>query len=504
MINFVFDRVIDQIISSIRDRKDASILEQELYRYSSTLYDKLRLTKNIIFRNRPVDFSENYIPLNLISGEEIINSDNILNVLEGRKKIIIQGAAGSGKTTLLKHIAIDCYDKGVGYPIFLELRNFNEEKSNFEKFVKNSISENESISTLFDNGDFVFMFDGFDEINFVQGKDVIAQIDKFISKYNRNKFIFSSRPGTNIESLNHFYVYEIKPLSTEDIFLFVRKMELTNKVRNNIFDHLNSDQNFYKYLTNPLFLSLYINYIEYHSTNDVPSRKSVFFRNILDTLFSQHDSVSKLGFVRDKLSGLNRDQLEHVASILAFRAFISSKNSFSTDLLYNELNLIRRSTSYSFENENLIYDLTITVNILINDSGYYSFTHIVLLEFLSAIFISRLQKEKKENLYIKLSNSPKIFFSSTFLTFLFELDYRNFCIYFVIPFIDNHNSKASNLNENSHEEIIEFILTVFGTDSYYQYKSDYYLPNRLEEIKYSILDEIGSNDEENLDDLLQF
>lgn len=504
MINFIFDRIIDQIVSSVRDKKDADILEQELYKYSSTLYDKLRLTKNVIFRNRPVDFSENYIPLNLISGNEIINSENILNVLKGREKIIIQGAAGSGKTTLLKHIAIECYNEAIGYPIFLELRNFNEEKLYFEDYVMKSISENTEISKLFDKGSFIFIFDGFDEINFVQGKDVISQIDKFISKYNKNKFIFSSRPGTNIESLNQFYVYEINPLSTEDIFLFVRKMDLPNKVRNNIFDHLNTDDSFYKYLTNPLFLSLYINYIEYHSVNDIPSKKSVFFRNIIDTLFSQHDSVSKLGFVREKLSGLNRDQLEHIASILAFRAFISSNNSFSTDLIYNELNLIRKSTAYEFENKNLIYDLTITVNILVNDSGYYSFTHIVLLEFLSAIFISRLHNDQKTKLYIKLSDSSKLFYSSTFLTFLFELDYRNFCKYFVVPFIDHYTERGSNVNEHSQNQIIEFLFSTYNMDRFYHNESNYRIYDSLEEIKYLILNDIGHNDEENLDDLLQF
>ena len=504
MISFVFDQLIDKIISSVKIKDEARNIEDELYKYSSHLYDKLRLTKNVIFRNRPIDFNENYIPLNLISSGEIINSENILQVLENYKKIIILGSAGSGKTTLLKHIAIDLFENGIGFPIFLELRNFNEEKTNFDEFVYKSISDKVRINKLFENGKFVFIFDGFDEINYVKGKDVIAQIERFISKNSNNKFIFSSRPGTNIESLSQFYVYEIKPLNNEDISLFIRRMELPNQIRKDIFYHLENDHGFYKYLTNPLFLSLYINYINYHSVNSIPSKKSVFFRNILDTLFSQHDSVSKLGFVRDKLSGLNRDQLENVASILAFRAFVSSNNSFSTDTLYNELNLIRKTTSYDFENENIIYDLTITVNILVNDSGYYSFAHLVLLEYLSSIFVARLNYDQKEKIYSKFIQTNKLFYSSTFLTFLYELDYRNFCQYFIIPFIDKYINSDNNLRDYSTDEVIYFLSSMYNKNSFHNRELRYMDKTSLIVIRDKIVEDINNNDEDNIDNLLNF
>lgn len=500
MLDFLINNLITSLSSSMHSRDEVKLTGEELKLYVNNLYDKLRLTKNILFKNKPIDFYDNYVPLKLRLGEQLISTQNPFSFLYEYRKVAILGSAGSGKTTLLKHIALMCIDDGSRIPVFLELRNFNEERYSFEEYVTKSISEKVSINELFKKGEFIFILDGFDEINFSEGKYVISQIEKFISKYSNNIFIISSRPGTNIESLLQFFVFEIEPLNQNDISLFVKKLELTSKVRNNFNYHLNEDEILHQYLTNPLFLSLYINYINYHSYSDMPSKKTVFFRNILDTLFSQHDAVSKLGFVRDKLSGLNKDELETVSSILAFRALISSSKSFSTDNLYNELQLIKKSTGLSFENENIIYDLTITVNILINDSGYFNFTHIAFLEYLASLFISRLPLKNKEKVYGQFLKSNKVYYSTSFLTFLYELDYKSFIQFFILPFIEQYSDSNIDSIDYSKNQILEFLIFTFRKNM----DNDYLKYNYLQEIYNDLISEINSNNDENIDELLRF
>jgi len=503
MLNYLIRDLVDSFASNIHLKGKAIDIEAEINSYVEKLYDKLRLTKNILFRNKPIDFYDNYIPLKLRLGEQILSTQNPFNFIEQNRKITILGSAGSGKTTLFKYFALNCIDSNFGIPIFLELRNFNEEKLNFEEFVSKNVSEIVPINELFKSGKFVFIFDGFDEINFLDGKVIISQIEKFISKYTNNIFIISSRPGTNIESLSQFYVYEIAPLNDDDISLFVRKLDLPNKTRNSILYHLNKDEVFYQYLTNPLFLSLYINYVNFHAYADMPTKKTVFFRNILDTLFSQHDSVSKLGFVRNKLSGLNKDELETVSSILAFRALVSSSKSFSTDRLYNELQLIRDNTDLYFENENIIYDLTITVNVMVNDSSYYSFTHIVFLEYLASLFVSRLPINNKGKVYAQFLKTDKVYYSASFLNFLDELDHDSFVKLFLVPFIEKSLESPAFQDEHKNAQVLNFLMSNYMGDRN-NYYDNYMIRHNLTELYNRLIIEVNSSNDENIDELLRF
>lgn len=498
MIEYLISSLSSEIFPSNKVEK----ISESLAQYLDKMYSKLRLTKNTLFRNRPINFYDNYIPITLKSDDLTIHTRRPFDFIEKYKKIVILGAAGCGKTTFQRYISLQCIDENFAIPIYIELRNFNEDED-FEQFVSNSISKSYNPNELFKTGKFIFIFDGFDEINFIEGRDIIYQLENFISNYNDNHFIISSRHGTNIESLSQFYVFEVQPLTMTDIKRFINRLEITNRNNSFIMEYLENDKLYYQYLTNPLFLSLYVNYLNVYSSNEIPAKKSVFFRTILDTLFTQHDSVSKLGFVRNKLSGLDKDELEKLSSILAYRALVSSSKSFSKDKLYNEFELIKKSTDLYFENENLIYDLTITVNILVADFGHYSFTHIVFLEYLASLFISRLESSKKAELYKQFIKSEKVILSSTFLNFMYELDYKLFIRDFVIPFLDNAIENNLNQDNSFVIEVISFIKNTFRDSfgfSHYEQMSR----NDLVIIYNELQQQMELDNSSNLDDLLSF
>jgi len=499
MFNYIIKELVESISTNILTNSEAKQLSKELTTYLENLYDRLKMTKNILFRNEPVDFYKNYLPLTLSSKTNSIRVKSPIDLLEKFKKVAVIGPAGSGKTTLLRYLTLTCIEDNFRIPIYIELRNFNENITSFEKFVSSSISDSLiSIRDLFKSGKFIFILDGYDEINFIEGRNIIFQIEKFISMYSDNYFIISSRQGTNIESLSQFYVFTVQPLNWNDITLYIEKLELPNLSKNAIINSINENDIFFKYLTNPLFLSLYINYLNIHEINDLPKKKTVFFRNILDTLFSQHDSVSKLGFVREKLSGLNKDELETISTILAFRAFTGSTISFTKDKLYNELELIKKNTKLLFENENLIYDLTITVNILIIESGYYSFNHIVFLEYLTCLFISRLSTEKKAKVYQQLINSERISMSTSFMNFLYELDNLPFVKYYLIPKLESIYYSSNETNSS----IMEFISLIARENESIPYDTSY--RNNINNVLNYLAYQVNSNEDESFDELLKF
>lgn len=450
MIDSTLNKIIDAISLSIMHESSKAKLKREIQFYLSNTFEKLRVTKNLLFRNEPIDFFENYLPLTLQGKNESIRLTKPLEIIRNFNKVAILGNAGSGKSTLLRYITLDSIKRGELIPIYIELRLFGSQNLDFDDFVVNTVTpySEEELKELFKEGNFLFLFDGFDEINFVEGENAISQIQNFISKYNRNSFVISSRPGTNVESLNEFHVYELAPLSENDIFFYVEKLNLSNNKKDIFYKSIENDNYFHQYLTTPLFLSIYIDYIINHNELTIPKNKTIFFRNIIDTLFSKHDAVSKLGFVRTKLSGLNKDELENVATILAFRALLTSKNTFSKDILIKELELIKRNQYLTFENDKLIYDLTITVNILIVYGDYYTFTHILILEYLAALFIARLPQDQKIIFYKKVLLEDKILISSSLLNFLYELDFQMLLKEFVITKLDkltySYNNKPSD------------------------------------------------------------
>jgi hypothetical protein len=421
---------------------------------------RLRLTKNVLFRNEPIDFYESYIPLTVKNDSLSLSVSDPIHLLNQFKNIIIIGTAGSGKSTLLQYTALKCLQESYGIPLLVNLRNYHQNLT-FEEFLCKQVTDRyaSEVKSLFKKGSFVFILDGYDEIDYRQGSSLITQIDEFISRYHRNSFVFSSRPGTDIESLTQFYVFHIEPLNENDIYLYVEKLAFSNDLRAKIFNAIKRDDFYSSILTNPLFLSLYIYHLNIF-TPETLDKKSVFFRNLIDFLFSKHDSVSKMGYARERLSGLDKDVLEKIAASLAFRCLIKSMWYISKDDLYREFGDIKRSGQLNFENEKLLYDLVITVNILIDDNNYYSFPHVLVLEYLASLFIARLHTPAKLELYKKIAGRENFHFSTSMLELLNEQDKYFFANNYLVPSIERMLSTSNRNNFSKWSSPLLDFLTV--------------------------------------------
>ncbi|CAH0242684.1 NACHT domain-containing protein [Chryseobacterium sp. Bi04] len=499
MNRYLIDNIINNDLMYMLNEEIRLSLRNDLENYISSQYNKLKLTKSIIFRNTPVDFYDNYVPLTLINPQHHLRVDDPYQLMLKFQKIGIIGSAGSGKTTLLKHIALQTFEREELFPIIIELRNYNSSSLSFEDFVAQQISKVnfELIKKLFKSSNFIFLLDGYDEIDYMKGNNFINQIDSFVTNYSSNYFVISSRPGTNVESLSPFYIFEIAPLNFNDISFYVEKLKIPYDKRNKILKSINSEDEFIDFLTNPLLLSLYI--VTYSAIGyEFLPNKSIFLRKVIDYLFTVHDSVSKLGYVREKLSNLNVDSLEKISSILAFRIFFSTKYSLSKDELYKEFDLIKKSTEFYFENDKLLYDLTITVGILIDNGNYYSFPHLSILEYLTANFVSTLNEKNKTNLYNTMNTKNIQLLSVSFFEFLYELDRDYFLKLFLIPAIDKLIENKYDFNENIYKDesflVKEFLRRNVNTILLNNKLSDEYL-----EFDYFTLRNIKNEIEERLE-----
>ncbi|MBD2716279.1 NACHT domain-containing protein [Microvirga sp. STR05] len=464
MLDYILSDLLNvrSIVNSFVDKRE---LQSQLEKYVQEQYVRNKSIKNSLFRNEPVEFYRSYVPLTIQNKSLGIMSDSLLSVLKKFNQIIIIGNAGSGKTTLLRHLVLECIKENDSIPVSVNLRSYNALENTFENYVSKLVSEQyyKEVKLMFGHRKFTFVMDGFDEIRYDNDELFIGQIQDFINKYNQEKFVITSRPGTNVQSLDGFYVFNIKELNENDVYYYLNMMVDSGLDGLKISNALTNNRRLVETINTPLLISLFALFI--NNNNEIPDKKSVYFRAILDSLLSKHDSVSKLGYIRERLSGLSKDEIESVSTVLAFRAFSFSKYQYSKDELYHEFQIIKKIRGFDFDNEKLLYDLIVAVNILNEDGLYYSFQHVLLMEYLAALFVSRTG-EMKPKFYEKLVDNNGVDISVSILEFFYELDRFSFVKYYYVPMLELIVSGQRNENYSNFLAIKTFAVSHFIGDNY--------------------------------------
>lgn len=441
MIEDIIHRLVKNYFYKIDDKLN---VENIINEYLVRQYYKISRVKNILYRDSPKDFYDLYIEMVIEHKNFRTSFRNPQDDFSRQKQILITGSAGSGKTTFLKNIFLKCIEHRYKLPIFIELRNYNILSNlSFEDFLINQISDKKNSanvktsSLILEEGEFVFLFDGVEEILIDKKQYFINSLEAFVSKYPKHDFVLTSRPGTEIEYLLQFVVFEILPLSESEIFNFIDNLSVNRDFKMDIRESIHKTletQNIYELLKNPLFLSIFI--LHFQTNTNLPSKKSTFFRYIIEFLITQHDAVSKLGYIRERTSGLSKDEIEQVLKYFCFTLYFRGSFIISLDEIFQIFDKLKKlDPNLTFNNENLLYDLITTISILVKDGAYYAFIHYSLLEYFTVLFIKDLSDSNKINFYNKYISSTNNYFSNSFefWDLCIELDEIGFIRGFIMP-----------------------------------------------------------------------
>lgn len=443
-----------------------------LKRYLDRQKEKYSYIKTLLKGNTPIYLYNIYYHLKLRKEDEIIETKSIKNIFRNTNYVTIIGDAGSGKSTLVKHLFLNSIYEKNGIPILIELRYLNDYDNSFENYIyekifDNKLSQNADIlERLLTNGKFIFFLDGFDELNSNIKTKVVASLNSFINSYDKNKFILTTRPYSDIDHLPLFHNHFIQPLNKEnqEIEGFIHKQlqdetELALKIVQSV--NLNKSIYIESFLTNPLLLSLYI--LTFQSDSSVPSEKSVFYRRVINVLFSEHDSKTKLGYPREKLTKLNQQQFEEVLKSFCFISYFESKFSWESDYVTDKLMKIKLKLNVpEFDNNNFIKDLKLALALWVDDNGMMSFAHRSLQEYFAALSVKHLNQEQNKRIYEKIitrfSNIKTLNEVENFLSLCEEMDVINFKKHYLLPLL--HELK-SILDNSSERKLGESFLTFF-------------------------------------------
>lgn len=434
-------------------------------------YEKYSVINTLALKNQQKLLKDLYVPLTLVRS----NNNSKCNIsqqidkfpvdfVKEYNKILITDTAGMGKSTLTKFLFLDVIENGhYGIPIYIELRRLGKERTILQEIYNqlNSLAkefDSDLLLKLIQTGDFVFFFDGYDEIPLVDRKFVTANIQDFIAKAANNTFFMTSRPEKVLSSFGDFQDFSINQLSNVEAYELLRKIDSNGEISIRLISELKSGlgNTIQDFLKNPLLVSLL--YKAYDYKHVIPLKKHIFYRNVYDAYFDTHDLSKGDSYVHDKYSKLDIDDFNKVLRYIAYKCLQLHKIEFEKDNLLGIIYEAREEyPELQFSPSDFLNDIIITVPLFCIDGCYYRWVHKSLQEYFAALFIYTDSKKQQDIILSTLYNSINLEKYINLLSLYSNIDYIGFRKNIVLPFLEDfiefYNNNYFEQSELRREDI---------------------------------------------------
>lgn len=418
----------------------------EEYLYRS--YKKYSILNTLVLKNQQKNLKDLYIPLTI---QKCGNSNRIaeridkypVELVKEYSKILITDTAGMGKSTLTKFLFIDVIENGHGIPIYIELRRLSKERTILRE-IKEQLSslskdfDSELLLRFIQTGDFVFFLDGYDEIPFSEIKYVTSDIQEFISKANKNIFFMTSRPESSLSCFGDFQEFSIHELDAHEAYNLLKKIDNNGDVSKKLISELKLEKNesINDFLRNPLLVSLLFNAYDYKQV--IPRKKHLFYRQVYEAYFDNHDLSKGDFFIHDKYSKLNIDDFNKILRYIAYRCLQLQKIEFEKDNLLGIIYEAKKQyPELHFSPSDFIKDIIITVPLFCVDGYHYRWVHKSLQEYFAVLFIYN-DSEQKDLILKTLYNSINLESYINILDLYSDIDYSGFRKNIVLAFCKDY------------------------------------------------------------------
>ena len=447
----VLEKYFSPIISATTDKfktlynKVKIDLEIPFQDYLTKSYEKYSKTKTIIYGIEPKKLYSFFEVPSLEKGTEIINPTTTKVLTDISKFLIIEGSGGIGKSTLMKHLFLSELKLEDYIPIFIELKDFNEEGHlELEKLLLKKLNQfhntfqEEYLDYALQSGCFLFLLDGYDELYSENQKEFFKKLNDFCDKYPENHYILSSRPYSESEFIEfqRFTVLKSIPFTKEQAISLITKIEypdeeLKNKfirdLENGLYDRHES------FASNPLLLNIMLS--TYNDYAEIPQKLHLFYYQAFDTMFSKHDATKS--YRRKLLSDLSSDAFKECFAIFCFLTYQKAKTEFTLPEIEEIFKKFPPRIKNALNIGNFIHDLENCLCVLYKEGNRYKFSHRSFQEYFVAYFLNIQTDNKMWDYSFRLIESGK-FGSSTDSVFpmLEDMSTQRFNNNILIPLLD--------------------------------------------------------------------
>lgn len=335
-----------------------------------------------------------------------------MEVVAKHSKLMLLGKPGAGKSTFLQYIALQCsqgkYRRDL-IPLFIQLRSFASDANDKEDFsFLNYILEQgkrchlprQEVMTLVEEGKFLVLLDGLDEITEKDNDKILEEINQFSQNFYKNSIIITCRSGSHKYHFRGFIYVELADFNQSQIEAFSQKWFIATAATQE--EGQNKAEQFIQQLSRPenqpirelgvtpILLNLICSVFKERS--NFPTKRAKLYQTGLDILLKRWDQAR----------GIQRDQVYRSLSLpdkikllcqIAATTFEQENYFFETDqvleIIENYLqNISNNPTDLEtlwLNSEAVLKAIELQHGILIERAkDIYSFSHLTFQEYLTA------------------------------------------------------------------------------------------------------------------------
>ncbi|QYG87497.1 NACHT domain-containing protein [Bacillus atrophaeus] len=459
------ETILKGIVKFGKDKvADIQVNTQYAYKtYLTRAAKKYGEVKTLIHRTNPINLYEFYVYTNLECEKDIISAKDINDLLRYNRCNMVLGSGGTGKSTLFKHLFLSSLMTTDKIPVFVPLRNVNGTDYSlidciYEELVTLGFTlEKDYFIDSLDKGVYIFLFDGFDEVEDSRQTKMIREIDKLTCKYNENYYLVSSRLSDSVSmGWDGFSELTMLPLTKEKSIELIRKLPYDNEIKDEFIKKLKETlyDDHESFCNNPLLLTLML--MTFDEFADIPQKIHVFFGQAFDVLNLKHDAIKP--YKRPKKTdsdNLGSDGFTKILETISALSYLQNKVSFNSSELNDYIVKAKKIERLDFNTEDYKSDLIQAVCILVLDGLKYIYLHRSFQEYFTAKFINRQSEDRQKKMLMKILSSGRVIRSEQVLNILFDQNRAMVEKLLIIPLLKEFREEITGLNI---EEIFEYYI----------------------------------------------
>jgi predicted NACHT family NTPase len=472
------DKNIERIYNTghnfIKGTKNAikAKLKRTYQDYILNISKKYAKTKSFFIRDKQVFLETFYIPLSLSLNKNKIGKASVNKLSEIGKYSVIQGTAGCGKSILMKYLLIDTLKNTEFVPVFIELREINKIDGDLFNLITSTLSDHklnldsDYFTKAFEDGQFIFFFDGFDEVVNNKRDIVRKNINEIIQTYSKSNILVSSRPESEFNGWKEFSVFNVNNLEVEEACQLISNLPYDDDIKNKFITDLRNGlfNKHESFLSNPLLLSIML--LTYGQSANIPNKLSVFYNQAYEALFQRHDTY-KAGFMRERLLKIDIQDFCKIISAFSIQTYDKREFQFSRIDVLKYLDTAKKIIGLEFNSEHFLIDSLKSSCLLIEDGLFITFSHRSFQEYFAARFIDNIDINTKKALITKYSHNIR---RDEVFKLLLEMNEESMESLFIIP---NLQALFEKIGIKENIEIINFynLLNLCFTEIFYEDES---------------------------------
>lgn len=448
------EAAIEKIDSGIQSRSKKINFDKAIKEYMINGYEYYLYMNTIVFGNAKKTLFELYQPLTIKkiefaqpkTEEEYVIDGGIDFILE-YKNTLIEDTAGMGKSTIVKYLAIACLVSNDILPFVIELRNLKD--SRVVDYIKEHIQnlseelEEKHVAQFLEKGEFIFLFDGYDEVEEKYKSQVAEQINIFMNRLPRSYFVITSRKEDGLNAFGNFQKFGINGLTKKEAYELLKRYDNDGDLSKILIEKLKSDEDFKntkELLQNPLLVSLLYKTFEYGG--EIPYKKTDFYALIFDALFDKHDKAKGHEFKHEKKSGLDSTEFNRMLRMVAYLCMKEDTIEYDKDRLKTIIGQCLDTMKWlKCSVDNFYNDITHAVPFFQEYNHKVKWTHKSFQEYFAANYIY-LDKENKKDILTYLAKNASKYYN--ILDFYYDLDIRNFRKFIIGPMLNLFITQCNN------------------------------------------------------------